>query len=94
MIEKRVKIGDFLTDDEIKAATKLYETIGIKNFAAACAEQIIKPNIERINKALGQENNPLFLAYAVEYVLLMVEKRGKSTRKVWKQKQVDDPSWG
>ena len=33
-------------------------------------DEIIKPNIDRINKALGQENDPDYLAYAVEYSMV------------------------
>jgi hypothetical protein len=36
---------------------------------AVVCEQIICPNLERINRTLGQENDPMHLAYAVEYVL-------------------------
>lgn len=32
-------------------------------------DEVIKPNISTINKLLGQENDPMYLAYAVEYAL-------------------------
>jgi len=31
-------------------------------------EEIIKPNIQVMNKKLGQANEPMFLAYSVQYV--------------------------
>jgi hypothetical protein len=59
---KQVAISDFLTDAEIEKAIKLKSQKAVR-------EQIIEPNIERINQTLGQENDPAYLAYAVEYVL-------------------------
>jgi hypothetical protein len=57
---------DFLTDAEIKKAIKLYR-IANGSFHQRCMDEIIKPVITRINKALGQENDPRWLAYAVEF---------------------------
>jgi hypothetical protein len=71
-----VTVNDFLTKDEINRAKKIYKELGIKGgFAKKCADEIITPNIERINKKLGQENVPLYLAYAVEYVFLKQTER-------------------
>lgn len=58
----KVTIDQFLTEKEIKKAMKL-------RTAKLIADQIITPNLERINAALGQENDPMFLGYAVEYVI-------------------------
>lgn len=60
---------DFLTDAEIKKAIKLYR-IANGSFHQRCMDEIIKPVITRINKALGQENDPGYLAYAVEYLCM------------------------
>ena len=57
---------NFLTDAEIKKAIKLYR-IANGSFHQRCMDEIIKPVITRINKALGQENDPRWLAYAVEF---------------------------
>lgn len=63
-------IADILqTDAQQKAAVKLYKEARPGTFARRCAEEIIKPNIEAINKKVGQENDPLYLAYAVEYAI-------------------------
>ena len=66
---KQVAITQFLTEAEIERAAALYSTLaGSGKFAAAVDAEIITPNMERINKALGQENDSRYLAYAVEYV--------------------------
>lgn len=64
---RTITINDFLTEKEIKQAIKLAE-------AEEIAEQIIKPNMDRINAALGQENDPLYLGYMVEYVVGQISK--------------------
>jgi hypothetical protein len=67
---KTVSLKDFLTDEEILRAIKFYKTCSSGAFARTVDEQIITPNILRINKALGQENDPRYLAYVVERVLM------------------------
>ena len=59
---KTVTLGDFLTASELKLITRL------KNAKAIC-DQVIQPNIERINKAIGQENDPMYLSYMCEYAV-------------------------
>ena len=54
-------ISDFLTKDQIKQALKLRTAKSIR-------DEVIIPNIEEINKKLGQENDPMYLAYACEYL--------------------------
>jgi hypothetical protein len=70
---KQFTLPDFLTEDEIWKCQELYKH-DRKNFHQRCMEEIIKPNIQRINNALGQENDPGFLAYAVEYVMMQIIK--------------------
>jgi hypothetical protein len=67
---KTVTVLDFLTPVEIAEALKLYQTAAPGTFAKLLDEQTITPNIERINKALGQENDPRYLAYLVEYAIM------------------------
>lgn len=62
MDRKIITIADFLTEEEIKQCVKL-------KHAKEIEQQIIIPNIERINKAIGQENNTKYLAYMVEYAI-------------------------
>ena len=66
---QNVTINDFLTEKQIEQAIELYKTAQPGTFATRCAETIIQPNIKEINRKLGQENDPKYLAYAVEYVL-------------------------
>jgi len=61
-MNRRVYITDFLTEREIKQAQEL-------KTARRIHDEIIKPSINRINKDLGQKNDPMYLAYVVEYVI-------------------------
>lgn len=65
-----VRLTDFLTDAEIARAVELYEEAPAPgNFVRAFEVEVLSPNMDRINRALGQENDSRFLAYAVDYVL-------------------------
>ena len=59
---RMIAITDFLSEVQIKKAAKLGN-------AKKICEEITKPNITEINKKLEQENDPMYLAYAVEYAL-------------------------
>ena len=59
---KQMTIFDFLTEAEVEQAAKLCDRIAVR-------DQLIAPNMERINKALGQENDPDYLSFCVEYVM-------------------------
>lgn len=59
---KYVTLPDFLTEAQIAQVLKL------KN-AKAIREQVIEPNMEEINRKLGQENDATYLAYVCEYVV-------------------------
>lgn len=65
---KSVTLKDFLTDREIRRAIELQH-------ARPICEEIIKPSIARINRDLGQENDPMYLAYVVEYVVMQHLKK-------------------
>jgi len=65
MNNKYVTLSDFLTDDQLKKAIELKKARDI-------CDKIIAPNLKEINKKLGQENDALYLAYAVEYALNQV----------------------
>lgn len=64
---KQVSIGEFLTDAQIKRASEL-------KVAKEICEEIIRPNLACINAKLGQENDPMYLSYMVEYVLSLVKR--------------------
>jgi hypothetical protein len=72
MTNKSVRLNDFLTEQEIMLAAQMWRGQWLedgKTFAQRVCDKIIKPNMQRINRALGQENDPMYLAYCVEYVL-------------------------
>lgn len=66
---KTVSIADFLTPDQIKTAVWLAQ-----GGAKAICKHLIEPNLEEINLKLGQENDPMYLAYAVECALQAASK--------------------
>jgi hypothetical protein len=59
---KQMTLHDFLTEAEITKAAKLGDRKAVR-------DQLITPNMERINAALGQENDPDYLSFCVEYVM-------------------------
>lgn len=70
-----VTLAHFLTRDEIQRCADLWQehrkrTNPIGGFAQTIANEIIEPNIARINTTLGQQNDPKFLAYMVEFMML------------------------
>ena len=75
--QKKVAISDFLTPEEVLAAIRIYLAAKAGTFAKQCAEEIILPVLPRINKKLGQENHPLFLAYMVEYAFIQTGVKEK-----------------
>jgi hypothetical protein len=66
---KLVTLHDFLTEEEILRAVELYQESPPGTFVRIVDAQILTPNLDRINAALGQENDPRYLAYAVDYIL-------------------------
>lgn len=65
---KTVSLEQIFTDAELEKAWQMFRTTPPRQFVTKCAEEIIVPVLPRINKALGQANDPRFLAYAVYYV--------------------------
>lgn len=76
---KTITIDQFLTPDEIKVARKMYQACKeegtLSFYAKNVSAVLIRPNMARINAKLGQENDPMYLAYAVEYVMMQSEPR-------------------
>lgn len=66
---KYVTIGMILTDQEIATAAAIFQN-DQNNFHKRVLEELVKPNMERINKSLGGENDPSYLAYMIEYAFL------------------------
>lgn len=65
---KMMTLPDFLTDEQITLAIRLYEKHGDRAVERIRA-QVIEPNMEAINHKIGQENDARYLAYAVVYSL-------------------------
>jgi hypothetical protein len=64
---KTITLQQFLTPGEIARARALWRELkDTDRFVPAVAREIIGPQLARINAALGQDNNPRYLAYAVE----------------------------
>lgn len=61
---------DILSDREIKQAIALFKKVPSHKLNAALVAKLIEPNIDRINRNLNQDNDPKFLAYAVEWALM------------------------
>lgn len=79
-MKKQITIDRFLLPAEIMKAAALYKRLGgTGKFASTLDAEIISPNIERINKALGQENDSRFLAYAVEFALMSASAKNSSS---------------
>jgi hypothetical protein len=76
---KHFNIAQILTETEIDKAWQLYQSVPESLFAEAVDNQLIKPNMERINKALGQENDSRYLAYAVEFAFVTTANRHKDS---------------
>lgn len=73
---KMLRISDFLTDAEIERCIQLFYKHGSgSTFVDTVENEIITPNIERINKALGQPNYSRYLAYLVEFVCMETERQ-------------------
>lgn len=67
---KTATIEDILqTEAAQKRALQLYKTCAAGTFAKTICAELIEPHIDAINQRIGQENVPLFLAYAVENAL-------------------------
>jgi hypothetical protein len=76
----QVSIGSFLRPSEVSMAVKLHDELsGTGRYATTVCKQIISPNIDRINHALGCQNIPLYLAFCVEDAITKSkeERRGK-----------------
>ena len=63
---RQITIDQFLSESQIKKAIELKKAQDI-------CKVIIEPNLDSINKKLNQENDAMYLAYAVEYVVSQME---------------------
>jgi len=58
---KTAKLGDFLSGADIHKAQRLYPDVN------AICRDVIEPQIEEINRKLGQPNDPRYLSYMLIY---------------------------
>jgi len=65
---KTVKLGDMLTDAQIDRCRVLYPD------RKRIRDEVITPNMEAINRRLGQENDADYLSYAIVYVFGVAEE--------------------
>jgi len=71
---KTMTLPQFLTEEQIAEAVRLYEEHGVLA-VEQIRKHVIEPNMTAINAKLGQENDPQYLAYAVFHVLTQVEEQ-------------------
>lgn len=69
---KHTSLPAFLTREQLRECERLYPN------RAAIRDTVISPNMIEINRKLGQENDPEYLAWAVMYVFGALEKPKKS----------------
>lgn len=74
MIHRQVTLPDFLTPKEIRAALRLWNT-DRENFHRRVLEEIVRPAMSEINRKLGHDNSPDYIAYAVEYIFRESQSR-------------------
>jgi len=70
---KQVTLSQFLTGTQIAEALAIWRRSMTP--AKEIAEKVMTPNMAAINLKLGQENDPLFLAYMVEAVFNQTVER-------------------
>jgi hypothetical protein len=69
---KTISAHDFLTDTQIGEAMALWKKHRAtpRAFNTAVVAKVILPNMDEINRKLGQENDARYLAYALEYIFM------------------------
>ena len=72
---KNMTLPQFLTEAQIAEALTLCKDHGGIDAKGKIQKQVIEPNMVAINKKLGQENDPSYLAYAVVYVFSQADEQ-------------------
>lgn len=72
MTRRDIRLGDILTDKEILQVQDIWLR-DRSQFHARVVAEILEPNLARINKKLGHENDARYLAYALEYIFMNVK---------------------
>ena len=68
-----IKLGDMLTTEQLERCRALYPD------RARIRDEVIKPNLEAINRKLGQENDADCLSYAIVYAIEIAERLASSS---------------
>lgn len=73
---KTINLREILHKSEWHRAVNIYNENKGGNVAKKLKDEIIMPAMERINNKTGQDNDPLCMAYALEYTLMSSKSRG------------------
>lgn len=66
---RQFALRQMFTDEELATMVDLYCDCKPGEFAARASAEVVTPVTARINETTGQENEPLYIAYAVEHAL-------------------------
>ena len=69
---RSLRIGDLFTEREIRRALRIWQG-DRAHFHARVLREIVEPNMARINTTTGQENVPGYLAYVLEYTIMLMD---------------------
>ena len=69
-MRKYVTLPDFLTEEQIQRVVEL-------KTADKIMKEVILPNMDEINRKLGQTNDAKYLAYLCEYVVMVNTNNNK-----------------
>lgn len=67
---KTVKLGSFLTNEQIENA------IACETANEICM-RVVRPNISEINKKIGQSCDPMYISYMLEYTFKSLKTEAK-----------------
>jgi hypothetical protein len=74
---KSFSLGEMLTDAEIQRAINIWQDGGPRVARRLC-DEVVRPALVEINRKTGQENDPMYLAYMLEYVFEQQSRRSLS----------------
>ena len=70
------RLDQIFTEEMIEKAKQVHVECKLKGVTTRLAEQyktkVVEPNLDMINKKTKQENDPLYLAYLLEYAFSKV----------------------
>lgn len=86
MAQQNFSLGDIFTgiegkramricrelDDKLQAEKREVSVAEFQTVTERLVSEVIAPAIDRINEQTGQQNDPLFLAYAIQHIYLSV----------------------